>query len=127
MRAPAPRLRGPLLALAPLLLAACAGDQQIERPTPLYGEVPIEYPVGLWDQDVEGETLLRVLVTETGRVDSVEVMESSGHEAFDSAAIAGARELRFQPARRNGKRIEVWAQVPVYFSKRPGPGGGESP
>jgi TonB family protein len=113
-----------VLALAPLALAGCAADQQIERPTPLYGEVPIEYPSGLWDQDVEGETLLRVRVTETGRVDSVEVVESSGHQAFDSAAIAGARDLRFQPARRNGKRIEVWAQVPVHFSKRPRPGGG---
>lgn len=113
-----------VLPLIPLLLVGCAGDQQIERPTPLYGEVPIEYPIGLWDQDVEGETLLRVRVTETGRVDSVEVVESSGQQAFDSAAIAGARELRFQPARRNGKRIEVWAQVPVHFSKRPRPGGG---
>jgi protein TonB len=112
-----------LLALTPLLLAACAGDQLIERPTPLYGEAPIQYPLGLWDQDVEGETLLRVRVTEVGRVDSVEVVETSGHPAFDSAAIAGARDLRFQPARRNGKRIEVWAQVPVHFSKRPRPGG----
>jgi protein TonB len=105
-------------------LAGCAGDQQIERPTPLYGEIPIAYPTGLWDQDVEGETLLRVLVSETGGVDSVEVAQSSGHAAFDSAAIAGARELRFQPARRNGKRIEVWAQVPVHFSKRPRSDGG---
>jgi TonB family protein len=110
----------PLVAALPWLVA-CAGDQAIERPTPLYGEIPIEYPLSLWDQDVEGETLLRVRVTDTGRVDSIQVMESSGHPAFDSAAIAGARDLRFQPARRNGKRIPVWAQVPVHFSKRPRP------
>lgn len=118
--------RRTLAVLLPTLVG-CAGDQQIERPTPLYGEVPIEYPSGLWDQNVEGETLLRVLVSETGGVDSVEVAQSSGHAAFDSAAIAGARELRFQPARRNGKRIEVWAQVPVHFSKRPRSDGGGSP
>jgi TonB family protein len=108
-----------------LLLAAlavgCAGDQEIERPAPLYGEVPIDYPLELWDQDVEGQTLLRVRVTEMGQVDSVVVMESSGHEAFDAAAIAGARTLRYRPARRNGKRIVVWAEVPVHFSKRPRP------
>ena len=109
-----------LLAAAPWTLA-CAGDQEIERPMPLYGEVPIEYPLELWDQDIEGETTLRVRVTDVGRVDSVVVMESSGHAAFDSAAIAGARDLRFRPARRNGKRIEVWAHVPVHFSKRPQP------
>jgi TonB family protein len=104
-----------------IALSACAPDQQIERPAPLYGEVPIDYPLELWDQDVEGETLLRVRVTDVGRVDSVQVLESSGHPAFDSAAIVGARELRFRPARRDGKRIEVWAQVPVHFSKRPRP------
>ena len=53
--------------------------------------------------------------------DSIVVLESSGHLAFDSAAIAGARDLRFRPARRNGKRIVVWAEVPVHFSKRPRP------
>ena len=115
-----------ILAMSPWSLA-CAGDQEVERPTPLYGEVPIEYPLELWDQDVEGETLLRVRVTDVGRVDSVEVLESSGHLAFDSAAIRGARDLRFAPAQRKGKRIDVWAEVPVTFSKRPpsgrGPGG----
>ena len=103
------------------LVVGCVGDQPIERPAPLYGEVPIDYPLELWDQDVEGETRLRVRVTDMGHVDSVVVLESSGHEEFDAAAIAGARELRFKPARRNGKRIEVWADLPVHFSKRPRP------
>ena len=114
-------MRAFALAALTLSAAACAPDQQVERPAPLYGEVPIDSPIELWDQDVEGETLLRVRVTDTGRVDSVQVVESSGHPAFDSAAIAGARDLRFRPARRDGKRIEVWAEVPVTFSKRPRP------
>ncbi len=102
-------------------VAGCASDAEIDQPAPLYGEVPIEYPLSLWDQDMEGETLLRVRVTDTGQVDSVEVLESSGHVAFDSAAVQGARDLRFSPARKGGKRIEVWAKVPVHFSKRPRP------
>lgn len=106
-----------------LFLGACAGDAEVEQPAPLFGEVPIVYPLELWDQDIEGETLLRVRVTDMGAVDSVEVLETSGHAAFDSAAVAGARDLRFQPARREGKRIQVWARVPVHFSKRPRPGG----
>ena len=111
------------LTLGLLLLTACGADADIERPAPLYGQVPIEYPLELWDQDIEGETLLRVRVTDRGGVDSVEVLESSGHAAFDSAAIAGAKELRFRPARRDGQRIEVWARVPVHFSKDPRPRG----
>jgi protein TonB len=102
-------------------LGACADDAAIEQPTPLFSEVPIRYPLHLWDQDMEGETILRVRVTDLGGVDSVEVLRTSGQAAFDSAAVAGVRDLRFAPARREGKRITVWAEVPVFFSKRPRP------
>ena len=103
------------------LLIACGGEGEIEQPRPLMAEVPIEYPLHMWDQDMEGETLLRVRVDDTGVVDSVEIIASSGFGAFDSAAVSGARALRFTPARQDGERIEVWAQVPVRFSKRPRP------
>lgn len=106
---------------AVLAALGCGGEHEIEQPTPLFGEVPIEYPLHMWDQDMEGETILRVRVSDVGAVDSVEVLESSGYASFDSAAVAGARNLRFTPARRDGKRITVWAEVPVYFSKRPRP------
>ncbi|HSH76241.1 MAG TPA: energy transducer TonB [Longimicrobiales bacterium] len=114
------RLRGSVAAAA-IVLAACGGDGEIQQPTPLFGQIPIEYPLHMWDQDMEGETLLRVRVIDTGVVDSVEVLQSSGYPSFDSAAVAGARDLRFAPARMDGKRITVWAEVPVYFSKRPRP------
>jgi len=104
-----------------LLLLGCADDAEIEQPTPLFGEVPIEYPLELWDQDMEGSTILRVRVSDVGVVDSVEVAQTSGHASFDSAAVAGARNLRFTPARKGGERITVWAEVPVTFSKRPRP------
>ncbi len=100
---------------------ACGGDGPIERPSPLAGQMTIEYPLSLWDQGIEGQCLLKVRVNELGRVDSVVVMDSSGYPAFDSAAIHGARELRFRPARKAGKRIDVWAQVPVHFSRKPKP------
>lgn len=103
------------------VLAGCRPPTPSEDPRPL-GEVPIRYPIELWDDDVEGETILRVLVGDTGDVDSIEVMTSSGHAAFDSAATEGARSLRFSPARTDdGTRIAVWTEVPVRFSKRPRP------
>ena len=102
-----------------VVLAGCGGDGEIEQPVPLYGQVPIEYPVELWDEGVEGKTVVRVRVTSTGAVDSVEVFETSGHPRLDSAAVLGARDLRFQPGRRDGKRVDVWATVPVEFSRKP--------
>lgn len=104
------------LLVLPLLVQSCGGGE-VEHPTPLYGEIPIEYPLDLWDAGVEGETLLRVRVTEEGAVDSVEVIEASGYPAFDSAAVRGALLLQYDPARRDGNRITVWAKVPVQFTK----------
>ena len=115
-----------MLPVSVLLVVACGGDEELETPTPLYGDVPIEYPVHLWDQGIEGETLLRVRVDDMGWVDSVEVVQSSGHAALDSAALVGARDLRFSPGRKKGKRVSVWANVPVQFSRRP-PGTGSPP
>lgn len=113
----------PLAAMAVVVLAlvgpAACGNPEIEPPTPLYGEDPVLYPVELWDQGLEGTTVLRIRVTDTGEVDSVEVAESAGHDGLDEAAVAGAKELRFQPGRRNGKRVRMWASLPVEFSTRP--------
>lgn len=111
--------------LVGVVLLGCDGRGEMEEPTPLYGEVPVQYPLDLWDAGVEGETLLRVRVTEVGEVDSVEVPRGSGYPALDSAAVRGARELRYTPARVNGRRISVWAKVPVHFRRDDGKGGGE--
>ncbi len=113
---------GALFFLLTGVLTACfGGDVEVDQPVPMYGNVPIDYPLELWDEGIEGKTVLRVLVTDGGGVDSVEVSETSGHPTLDSAAVAGVRDLRFQPGRRDGKRIQVWATVPVHFSRTPAP------
>ena len=80
-------------------------------------ELPFEYPVELWRQGVEGETLLRVHITESGAVDSVHVEESSGHAGLDSAAVTAAAKLAYHPAREGERAIAVWALLPVRFKK----------
>ncbi len=110
-----------------VLLMACSADRGVDRPTPMFSESPVEYPLSLWDQGIEGRTLVKVLVTEEGKVDSVVVVESSGHSAFDSAAVAGARKLDFQPAQKGGEPVRVWARVPVHFSKKSIPPPGMPP
>lgn len=118
----------PVLVAAAMTALACAGDAEIEKPTPLFTQSPVEYPLELWDQDVEGSTLVRVLVNEEGGVDSATVMESSGYSELDSAAVQGALSMEFDPATKEGEPLRVWARVPVHFSKNaqpatPGPVG----
>jgi len=114
-------LRGFVILGTLVAALSCGVESEIQQPIPLLDEMTIDYPLSLWDQAIEGETLLRVLVTEEGSVDSVEIFKSSGYSAFDSAAVAGAIDLRFDPATQDGESIGVWVTLPVQFSKRPPP------
>jgi TonB family protein len=101
-----------------LLVAACgAADNTVEEPVPMPDPTPIEYPVALWDQKVQGETELMIHVTERGDVDSVFVSKTSGWQEFDSAAVSGARQLRFTPGRRGERRVAMWTKMPVRFAQ----------
>jgi len=105
---------GMLLALA---LGGCGdADRPLQQPVPEPGENPIEYPVSMWDRRVEGETMLLVHVNEYGNVDSAYVDSTSGHPEFDSAAVAGARQLQFTPGRRGEHATAMWTRLPVRFA-----------
>ena len=99
------------------LLCACGGDEPIEDPVPMPEPSPVDYPVALWDRKVQGETEVLIHVNEVGDVDSVLVSETSGYAEFDSAAVQGARKLRFTPGRRGDKRIAMWTRIPVRFAQ----------
>ncbi|MFW6079062.1 MAG: energy transducer TonB family protein [Gemmatimonadota bacterium] len=111
--------RPPALAalLALPMAAGCLSDEPIRRPEPLASGSPFRYPVELWDEGAEGETVLMVHITALGEVDSAYVFRSSGFPKFDSAAVDGAYDLRFTPGRRGEERIEMWARLPVRFSR----------
>ena len=60
---------------------------------------------------------LRLFVDSLGTVvrDSTRVVESSGHPAFDSAALVDAERLRFRAARRGGVPMAVSLLFPVHY------------
>jgi protein TonB len=73
------------------------------------------YPEEARRRGEEGEVRLRLLVGEGGQVEQVELEESSGYECLDRAALERAREWRFRPARRGGREIAAWVEMPVVF------------
>jgi TonB family protein len=115
-----PRIRLRTLALLLVLLpglAACGKDRPAVEPSPIDGPSPFRYPVTLWDEGAEGEVVVMARVTEAGTVDSALVSRSSGREAFDSAAVAGARLLHFVPGHRGGRTLRMWVRLPVRFTR----------
>jgi TonB family protein len=81
------------------------------------GRLPFRYPGSLYAQRLQGNVTLRIYVDARGRTvpDSTQIEESSGHAAFDSAALAGARDLQFVPAKLHGEAIGMTILFPVYF------------
>lgn len=104
--------------LAALLVLACAApEEDVQEPVPLPDPTPVAYPEGLWDRGVQGEVEVMIHVNEMGDVDSALVSKSSGFSDFDSAAVNGARRLRFTPGQRGDRRIAMWTKIPVRFSQ----------
>ncbi|MGH7547277.1 MAG: energy transducer TonB [Gemmatimonadales bacterium] len=96
-------------------LSAAPPDQ--EPPVAVNPDSPIQYPPRLYDQKVEGDVVLRLYTDSTGQLipESSKVAESSGYPALDSAALAGARKLRFAPARRRGVPAATAFLQPIEF------------
>lgn len=107
--------------LAALLLAtSCGGDPpaaELRAARPVPGAPEIPYPPALFDQRVEGEVLLYLVVDSAGLVvrDSTRIAATSGHPEFDAAAMAAAPGLRFYPATRNDSAVMAPIQVPIRF------------
>ena len=88
-----------------------------QPPVAINPVTPMVYPPALLDQGIEGRVLLRLFADANGNLipDSTRVAESSGYPALDSAAMSGARELRFSPALRNGRAVAAPFLQPVHF------------
>jgi TonB family protein len=93
------------------------GGPPDQLPTVQNAELPFHYPRALYDQRVQANVVLRLYVDSAGRVvpDSTRVAETSNHSQLDSAAVTGSRELRFEPARRNGQPVGVAVLFPIFF------------
>ena len=96
-----------------------AAPPESEAPVALNPEVPIAYPPALFEQKIEGDVTLRMFVDSTGKLipESTRVAETSGYPALDSAALNGARTLRFAPAKRHGVAVATAFLQPVEFRR----------
>ena len=76
---------------------------------------PFEYPPAAWSKGATGTTVLKILISEAGSVDSAFVLQSSGDPILDSAAIANSRFLEWEPAEQGGSPIPIWGRLPVIY------------
>lgn len=75
-----------------------------------------EYPRLSHRAGEEGKVLMKVLVSAEGLPESVDVIKSSGFERLDKAAVTAVKQWRFEPARKGGKALSAYVNVPLSFS-----------
>lgn len=64
----------------------------------------------------QGRVLLKVLVTEDGKAETVQLENSSGYIRLDEAAIEAVKQWTFIPAKRSKQPMSAYVLVPVKFS-----------
>lgn len=115
-----------------VMLAGCVGDSDTKKMAQVFAgsgtgpdelpvmtnkQAPFRYPSSAYSKKVQGNTVLRIFIDANGNVqpDSTSVAEPSGTPALDSAAIVGARELHFVPAKKAGQPMAISILFPVYW------------
>lgn len=104
-----------VVALAAIPAVAGTDDK---LPPDFAGNPPPPYPTEAIRRRIEGSVMLRLHITSSGHVSSVEIAESSGHPILDNSAVKAVRAWRGQPARQNGRPVATVELLPVVFRLR---------
>lgn len=81
----------------------------------LHQELPV-YPAMSRRLGEQGVVMLRMLISEAGIPETIQIETSSGSERLDKAAIEAAKKSRFNPYKRNNKPMKVSVIAPVRFT-----------
>ncbi|MDK9423409.1 energy transducer TonB [Pectobacterium carotovorum] len=92
-----------------LLTPPLANADYLHNPAPSYPDVAIS-------RGYEGTVLLNVQVRADGKVQTIQIHQSSGYPSLDDAARDTVRRWSFVPARRGSQPVSGWVVVPVDFS-----------
>jgi protein TonB len=73
------------------------------------------YPVGARQHKQEGVVVLAIEVNREGFPDRIQIVQSSGFQLLDEAAVKAVNQWRFSPARLGNMAVASQIQVPIRF------------
>jgi TonB family protein len=85
-----------------------------KRPT-VVKSFPPKYPYEMRAKNLQGRVVLRIIIDETGKPESVGVAEMT-HKGFADAAVAAGKQYEFTPAYYQGEPVKVEVKLPVVFA-----------
>jgi protein TonB len=79
-------------------------------------DVPVPaYPEAVRNAGIEGTATIQLLLDLDGSVMDARVLNSSGSQMLDAAAVEAAMKARFTPAMQQDKPVRVWISFPYRF------------
>ena len=83
---------------------------------PVAGErIAAQYPERARRKGVTGYVVFNILISETGAVENIRILESSPSGVFEESAKAALKQWVFEPAIYQGKKVRVWAKQKISF------------
>lgn len=76
---------------------------------------PPSYPLTARMRGYEGVVLVSAEILAEGRVGSLKIKSSSGYEMLDKSALDAVKFWKFDPAKRMGKPVIAWVDIPVRY------------
>lgn len=87
-----------------------------EAPPGVVHQVVPEYPELAKMAEAVGTVHVMVLIDETGRVISAEVVQSTANEMLEQAALAAAYQWLFKPGMQGDMKVKTRTVIPFSFS-----------
>ena len=83
---------------------------------PRYSQnAPPAYPALARLRGHEGIVIINAEILPEGKAGIVKIKSSSGYMALDQSALDAVRTWTFEPARKRGRAVAAWVDIPVRF------------
>ncbi len=75
-----------------------------------------DYPLGAKRAGEQGKVVLRILISDKGLPERVDIQQSAGFPRLDEAARAAALRAVFKPHLEDGRAVPAYVLVPINFA-----------
>ncbi len=88
-------------------------------PAPIGGQEAIQktlkYPSIAKKHGIGGKVIVRVWISDTGKIHRTEIKQSLGHTGCDHAAVQAIKRVKWEPAKKENKPVAAFVDVQVIF------------
>lgn len=91
------------------------GIGEIDNPLTPISQVPPVYPMRARRRGIEGWVKVKILVTEQGLVNKVEILEAKPKDVFEQSVIRCISSWRFSPGTVQGVPVKTWVATKIRF------------